>query len=135
MSGGTRAPTRPSARRPAPARRRLRAPRSGPWLVVALLALAIVGLVIALLADGDEPQRSPSVRAAAVGTPIGRVMATPLATGDSPSAISIGTETVWVVNEVAGTAISLDPTSNAVLGDPVRVGGRPRFMRTGAGAL
>ncbi len=125
MSGGTRAPTRASARRSSPAGRRLRTPRLNPWLLVALLGLVIVGLVITMLVESDDPERSPATRDGLAGPAVGRVVGPPFPIGTAPSAIAIGTESIWVLNEVDGTAVvSTRPRTPSSATPSRSVGGR-----------
>lgn len=145
MSGGTRAPTRTPGRRPPgrppPSARRRRAGRL-PWLLVALLTVAVVVLGVLLVADEDPGAERGGTGAAsrpaggAFEEPLGRLAGAPIRVDDTPSALGVGSlTTTWVLHEGAGTLRTIDPKLNELFGVPTPIGGRPRFMTIGPGAI
>ena len=119
---------RPGAVRVVPRRRR----RLGLALVVALAALAAVGL-FALLGSEEtpEPPRADGL-VVAVSPRSGEVQAR-VPVGATPSAVAVGEGRVWVVNADDQTISRIDPRSRA--SDTFAIGATPTDLAVGAGAV
>lgn len=53
--------------------------------------------------------------------------------GDSPTAVTVGTDGVWVANFNDATVTHIDPATNRQVGQPIIVGGRPGGIAAGEG--
>ena len=137
MSGGTRAPTRVSGGQPTPRGRLGRLASWVPWAVAGVLGVACLALGVVLLTGDDESSSSANATQvrARPAEPAGRIAGFPIRVGDAPSAITVGSKYVWAVNELSGTLVGIDPTRNEVVGSPIAIGGRPRFVALANGSL
>jgi DNA-binding beta-propeller fold protein YncE len=112
------------------------APRSRRLLLAGAAAgLAALAGVAALLLGAGDSNDGDRVDSAAPSTAAGRVVGAPLPVGDSPSAVSAGTGSVWVANTREETVSRIDPKSRRAVGPPIAVGEDPVAVAVGAGSV
>jgi serine/threonine-protein kinase len=141
----------PAKARPAPSRRR-RAPLAVAG--IALVAAAAGAFALTSGGDGDDPRATApaaqvaadaagvtaaakEVATAAKGAVVAELRpAAPVASvpvGDGPEGIAVDGDDVWVTNSRDDTLVRIDPSRNAVAGDPLGVGGDPDGVAAGSG--
>ena len=119
---------RPGAVRVVPRRRR----RLGLALVVALAALAAVGL-FALLGSEESPEHPRADGLLVAVSPRSGEVQARVPVGATPSAVAVGEGRVWVVNADDQTISRIDPRSRA--SDTFAIGATPTDLAVGAGAV
>ena len=68
-------------------------------------------------------------------SPAGRIAGFPIRVGDAPERDGRRLQVRVGVNELSGTLVGIDPTRNEVVGSPIAIGGRPRFVALANGSL
>ena len=101
-------------------------------LVVALVAIALVGL-FALLGSEETPEAPRSAGLAVAVSPRSGEVQARLPVGATPSAVAVGEGRVWVLNADDQTISRIDPHSGA--SDTFAIGATPTDLAVGAGAV
>jgi YVTN family beta-propeller protein len=127
-------PPRPAAPADWPHGRRIALLVALPTLLLAAVAVAVLGAVGTLGGD-DEPRapRTPGTPPPAAGD-APRVVAT-IPVGDGPDGVTVDGNDVFVSHARDGTLIKLSARSNKVKGDPVAVGANPDQIAAGKGTV
>jgi len=105
-----------------------------------LLALAVVGSVVAVVAvvaltgGGAVPARVIAGNAVGAISPSGGAIRAVVPLGTSPAAIAAGAGSVWAANSNAGTISRIDPATRAVI-ETIPVGSTPSGIAVGDGAV
>ena len=105
-------------------------------LLVTLGLLAVVAVVVALVASGEEEQPARA-QTSSVNTPAGRVTAR-IPLNAEPGSVAAAEGAVWVATR-DGTVLRVDPVRDEVLGAPIRFmpprRGENVTVRAGAGGV
>ena len=130
------AAARAAARPAETAARRSRRPMEVVLATLAAIVIAAaVGVMLFVRGNGDDESAAP--RPSSSSAPAGRLAAT-IPLGADPGSIAIGEDAVWVAT-VDGTVLRVDPSTNEVVGAPIRFAEARKnenvTLRAGEGAI
>lgn len=110
----------------APKRRRLPSLGRVPLAIGAVVAVALVGALVAMLGGGASSQSGPAVP---------RRVGTPIPVQAQPDSIAVGLGGVWVTSLSNDSVSKLDLTRGTAVGKPAKVGNTPTGVAVGYGAV